>query len=73
MKHFFVIESHIDVTISWLVFVHQCAEYQSRRGEEKRKETERRAALLSREPEDITPANKGNFVWSQSSDIDKFE
>ena len=55
------------------MFVHQCAEYQSRRGEEKRKETERRAALLQREPEDITPPNKGNFVWSQSSDIDKFE
>ena len=55
------------------MFVHQCAEYQSRRGDEKRKEAERRQTLLAREPEDITPANKGSFVWSDAQDIDKFE
>lgn len=65
--------SHIDHLCYPIVFVHQCAEFQSRRGEEKRKETERRSAALAREAEDITPANKGSFVWSEAKDLDKFE
>lgn len=56
------------------MFVHQAAEYQNRRSEEKRKEAERRSALLSQQAEDITPANKGQFVWTaEKADLDKFE
>jgi cytochrome oxidase assembly protein ShyY1 len=57
------------------VFVHQAAEYQGRRGEEKRKEAERRQSLLAQAPVDVTPANKGQFVWSEGdkTNIDQFE
>jgi len=47
--------------------MHQAAEYQNRRGEEKRKEAERRAKLLAAEPVDITPPNRGRFAWSDSN------
>ena len=54
--------------------MHQAAEYQNRRGEEKRIEAERRKQLLSQEPTDITPANKSAHVWSSDkADLDKFE
>ena len=57
-----------------LVFMHQAAEYQNRRGTEKQVEAERRKALLSQEATDITPANKSQHVWSAAgSSIDKFE
>ena len=72
-KTLFCIESHTYLSIFLSVFVHQCAEYQSRRREEKVKETERRSALLAKEPTDITPPNKGSFVWSEATDLDKFE
>ncbi len=55
------------------VFMHQAAEYQNRRGEEKRTEMSRRKQLLSQEPTDITPANKAAHVWSSEADINKFE
>ena len=53
--------------------MHQAAEYQNRRGEEKRTEMSRRKQLLSQEPTDITPANKAAHVWSSEADINKFE
>lgn len=56
------------------MFVHQAAEYQNRRGEEKRKEAARRAEMLSKQATDITPANKAQFVWSNDSCTpEKFE
>ena len=57
-----------------LVWMHQSAEYQNRRGSEKRVEAARREKLLSQEPVDITPPNKGHFAWSEQPDkLDKFE
>ena len=56
-----------------LVFVHQAAEYQNRRGVEKENEADRRRKLLAQEPVDITPANKGSMVWAKEANIDKFE
>ena len=56
----------------WLVFMHQAAEYQSRKADEKDWEANRRRSLLSQEPEDITPMNKGKHVWT-GKDLDQFE
>ena len=57
-----------------IVFVHQSAEYQNRRGEEKRREAARRAELLDKQATDITPSNKDSFVWSsEGASLDKFE
>ena len=56
-----------------LVFLHQLAEYQNRRGEEKRGEADRRQQILKQAPVDITPANKGKHIWSEAANIDKFE
>ena len=54
--------------------MHQAAEYQSRRGDEKKNEVTRRQSLLNQSPVDITPANKGSNVWSESKgNLDKFE
>lgn len=54
--------------------MHQAAEYQSRRGDEKQKEVSRRTSLLSSEPTDITPLNKAKNIWSESKEnLDKFE
>ena len=54
--------------------MHQAAEYQNRRGEEKKTEITRRNALLSAEPTDITPANKAAHIWSDNqANLDKFE
>ena len=47
-----------------IVFVHQAAEYQSRRAEQKKREEARRTELLKQEPVDITPKNGGTFPWS---------
>ena len=55
-----------------LVFMHQAAEFQNRRGEEKRIESERRQGLLSQAPTDITPMNKAAQVWN-GENIDNFE
>lgn len=56
------------------MFVHQCAEYQNRRGEEKKTESTRRTTNLSQAPVDITPVNKAQHVWTESKDnLDKFE
>ena len=56
------------------MFVHQSAEYQNRRGEEKRREAARRAEMLDKQATDITPANKDSFIWSkEDGKIDKFE
>ena len=55
------------------VFLHQCAEYQNRRGVEKEREAERRQKLLTSEPSDITPANKSQNIWSSAASVDKFE
>ena len=55
-----------------LVFMHQAAEYQARKADEKDWEAQRRVTLLSKEPEDITPMNKGKHVWS-GKDLDQFE
>jgi cytochrome oxidase assembly protein ShyY1 len=56
------------------VFMHQAAEYQSRRGDEKVKEAERRKQLLSQAPQDITPSNKGQHVWTaEKNNLDSFE
>ena len=52
--------------------MHQAAEYQSRKADEKDWEAKRRISLLSQEPEDITPMNKGKHVWS-GKDLDQFE
>ena len=53
--------------------MHQAAEYQNRRGEEKRHEAKRRAQLLAQDPVDITPPNKGQHIWSESDNLDRFE
>lgn len=52
--------------------MHQAAEYQNRRGEEKKNEISRRQNLMSQEPVDITPPNKGQFPWSETDKLDKF-
>ena len=54
--------------------MHQAAEYQGRRGDEKVKEAERRKQLLSQAPVDITPENKGKHIWSaEAENLDRFE
>ena len=61
-------------TAPLMVFMHQAAEYQTRRGEEKRIESERRSTLLSQAPTDITPPNKSTQIWgAEGTNIDKFE
>ena len=52
--------------------MHQAAEYQSRKADEKDWEEKRRLALLSQVPQDITPPNKGKHVWN-GKDPDQFE
>ena len=53
--------------------MHQAAEYQGRRGEEKRREISRRNELLAKAPVDITPANKSKMIWSDAASLDQFE
>ena len=52
--------------------MHQAAEYQNRRADDKDYETERRQKNLKNEPEDITPLNKRNHIWT-GKDLDQFE
>ena len=72
MLHHMTAVSH-NLCFPFVVFVHQCAEYQNRRGTEKIREAERRQALMAQEPTDITPANKSQHVWSSAATVDKFE
>ena len=52
--------------------MHQAAEYQNRRADDKDCESSRREKNLAQEPADITPANKKNHVWT-GKDLDQFE
>ena len=52
--------------------MHQAAEYQNRHADDKDYETDRRQKNLKNEPEDITPNNKKNHIWT-GKDADQFE
>ena len=52
--------------------MHQAAEYQNRRADDKDEESKRRLQSLGQTPEDITPPNKGQHVWS-GKDLNQFE
>ena len=54
-----------------LVFMHQAAEYQNRRAEQKRKEETRRADVLKHESVDITPKNGADFPFSTDASFEK--
>ena len=60
-------------TIPATVFVQQLAQYQQRAREDKENETQRRSVSLNLAPVDITPKNKGHFLWSSSKNLDQFE
>ena len=49
------------------------AEYQNRLKEDKSHETARRTKNLKESPVDITPPNKGKFLWSDAKNLDQFE
>ena len=77
LLHLLLVSSYCAFTNSvpyLAVFVHQAAEYQNRRGEEKRKEASRRQSLLSQPAVDITPTNGGAHIWSaDKTDLSQFE
>ena len=52
--------------------MHQAAEYQNRRADDKDFETKRRQELLKQEPTDITPPNSGKHIWT-GKDLNQFE
>jgi cytochrome oxidase assembly protein ShyY1 len=56
-----------------IVLSHQAYEFQARRKEDKLEEGVRRTSLLGQQAIDITPQNKGQFVWSKAANLDAFE
>ena len=51
--------------------MHQAAEYQQRRAEQKRQEQARRAELLKKESVDVTPKNGDSYPWTVDGKFDQ--
>ena len=68
----FMGKTHFKKLTETLVFVHQSAEYQKRKRDDKEHEEARRLKSLKLAPVNITPKNQGAFPWT-GKDIDSFE